>query len=156
MANKIKNRGNNKTKEKSAIQLVADSKKNKPTQLKIKKPAAKKKTVTQIRKAVQKKKAPRSRRFTVVSATPDTERDVKVRIITNSPKENLEVEDLTDGLLLKENLDYTATNKAGLNISLDEYVNNRESSKHVTPADMAPCDTVGKTVKMVKTKLNES
>jgi hypothetical protein len=85
-----------------------------------------------------------------------TEYDVKLRIITNSPKENVEVDDLTNDMLLKENLDYESHNLTGLQISLDAYVNGRDGSKHVSGSDVSNNKSVGSIVKMVKSKLNEN
>lgn len=101
------------------------------------------------------KKAPAKKDMALTAAVTDTSLDVKVRIITSSPLSGLKPEDLTDDMKLVENLSYGPNNISILTIALDKYVNDRDSSKHVTAVDMKNVKTVGDAIKLVKTKLNE-
>lgn len=127
------------------------------------KSAAKKKSSSKkvaVKKAPAKKTAAKksmpSKRLARAAAVNDTARDVKTRIITSSPLTGLKPDDLTDDMKLVENLSYSPNNISILTVSLDQYVNDRDSSKHVTATDMKNVKTVGDTIKMVKKKLNEN
>lgn len=133
---------------------MAKKKSTKPGKTAKKKSAVKKASPKKVVKKAAPKKAIKKATALTLTAV-DTEHDVKERIITNSPKEDVEVEDLTDEMLLKENLDYQNHNLSTLHISLDNYVNDRDSSQHVSSSDITNNKTVGKIVKMVKNKLNE-
>lgn len=132
----------------------ASGKKNIPAKKKTpaKKAAAKK---APAKKAASKKAAAK-KNFARAAGVTDTSNDVKVRIITNSPLGGLKPEDLRDDMKLVENLSYGPNNITLLIIALDKYVNDRDSSKHVTAADMKNVKTVGDVIKLVKTKLNEN
>jgi len=127
-----------------------------------KKAAAKKSPAKKVvKKKAPGKKAPAKKAATKkaiarIAAVTDTSRDVKVIIITNSPLSGLKPEDLTDDMKLVENLSYSPNNIVLLTIDLDKYVNDRDSSKHITSADMKNAKTVGDDIKLVKTKLNET
>jgi hypothetical protein len=115
------------------------------------KSAVKKSPGKQLKKAIKK-----TGKTAFAAEVRNTAMEVKEIIVANSPLTGIEAADLINEMTLSGNLSYKPANKTMLTVSLDEYVNNRDSSQHITATEMANVKTVENTINLVKNKLHET